>query len=63
MLQASGCAGIGDASVAALARCCPRLERADLRGSANVTESAVMELETSVPSCKLLVNGLLRNIW
>ena len=63
VLQASGCAGIGDASVTALARHCPRLERADLRGSANVSESAVAELERRLPSCRLLVNGLLRNIW
>ena len=59
----SGCAGVGDASIIALARSCPHLERADLRGCANVTESAVTELENSLPQCKLLVNGLLRNIW
>lgn len=63
VLQASGCAGVGDASVIALAHSCPQLERADLRGCANVTESAVMEIEKCLPACKLLVNGLLRNIW
>ena len=36
---------------------------ADLRGCANVTEASVMVLEKSLPECKLLVNGLLRNIW
>ena len=63
VLQASGVAGVGDPSVVALAQHCERLQRADLRGCANVTEASVMVLEKSLPECKLLVNGLLRNIW
>ena len=61
--MASGVAGVGDPSVVALAQHCERLQRADLRGCANVTEASVMVLEKSLPECKLLVNGLLRNIW
>ena len=62
-LQASGCSGVGDASLLALAECCKKLEHVDIRGSQNVSESAVSVLERRLPQCKVFVNGLLRNIW
>ena len=62
-IQVVGCGGVGDASVVALAETCPLLTRADLRGCSNVTESAISAMERALPDCKLMVNGMLRNIW
>ena len=62
-IQVVGCGGVGDASVIALAESCPQLTRADLRGCSNVTETAISAMERMLPECKLMVNGMLRNIW
>ena len=63
IVDAKGCGGVGNRSLVALAEHCALLLQVDLRACSIISEDSIALLEARVPTCQLLVNQQLRNVY